>query len=211
MAGEVVALLVGAGLVGRDDVDLVLNRAGARQGLPVAQAAGRPGGGQEEYGDVLEREFADELGEAHVVADGDAAEHAVEAEGHHVFACSEILALAARREQVRLVIRGDFCARAVEDVAGIVDLAFAPVGDRAADDVHAVRARELGEHRARLLAVEVRVHGDRLRVEAEPPELGQHEHVGLCAHGLCDHAAQRLDIIIGPGESDRHLQNRDFH
>lgn len=62
VAGEVVALLVGAGLVGRDDVDLVLNSAGARQGLPVAQAAGRPGGGQEEYGDVLEREFADELG-----------------------------------------------------------------------------------------------------------------------------------------------------
>ena len=41
MAGEVVALLVGAGLVGRNDVELVLNRAGARQGLPVAQAAGR--------------------------------------------------------------------------------------------------------------------------------------------------------------------------
>ena len=47
VAGEVVALLVGTGLVGRDDIELVLDGAGARENLPVAQAAGGPGGGQE--------------------------------------------------------------------------------------------------------------------------------------------------------------------
>ena len=135
MSGQLLVVIGHAGFVAGYDEDLVLDRTGADQRLPMDQPAHWPGGRQEKYADTLERQPTDQLREAHVIADGQPAADPVELKRYHVVTGREIGRFATGREEVGFMVGRHQPAGSVKDIAGIEYLCTDGVGDCAADDV----------------------------------------------------------------------------
>src|SRR5919199_2080424 len=105
VAAEVIPPLR-AGGVGRHHEALVLDRAGTHENLPVLQARMRPLGGQEHQQRSIVHQAAEQLGEAQVVADGQARPSPRSAANHNLVARGDETVLVHDRERVELLIAG---------------------------------------------------------------------------------------------------------
>ena len=85
---------------------LVLYRPGLGQSIQMRNPHKRPLADHEEHVQTLNGHGPGKLGEAHVIADDDAASEAIQDEGACVVAFAEELVLLHRREQMCLVILG---------------------------------------------------------------------------------------------------------
>src|SRR5437764_2452954 len=102
VAAEVVASLR-AGGVGRHHDALVLDRAGAHENLPVLQTRMRPLGGQEHQPRAIVHQAAEKLGEAQIVADGQARPSPRGVADHDLVARAAETLLGHERERVELL------------------------------------------------------------------------------------------------------------
>ena len=210
MAERAAAVLVRAALCGRDDVALVLDRAGAQQQQPVRQAGGVGERGRHEQ-HVARRahQAAVQLGKAQVVADRQAGAPAALLEGDRRVARLEHARLVVgflavvEGEQVDLVVAGQARAVGAVDAAGVAHAARRLRRDRqrAADQRDAVLARGVGQE-ALDRAVAVGLGDVELGVVAQAHQaevFGQRHPLRAGLRGLRDEAAGGGQVAVDVG------------
>ena len=155
----------------------------------------------------------DQLADADVVADDQAAGHAVQLEVAELGAVLEEVVLAGGGKQVDLVVLSDLVALAIEHAGGVVDLAVGTqVGDGTGDDVHAVLLSQGGEDFLHLGAVLVRQLGQVLAgEEAHVPGLGKGDHVGVGLGGLANQLDGVGEVLLGGAQLHVHLDHSNSH
>ena len=196
-----------AGGVGRHHDALVLDRAGAHENLPVLQARMRPLGGQEHQPRAIVHQAAEKLGEAQIVADGQARPSPRGIADHDLVARGDETVLVHDRERVELLIaRHEPALRAHHD-QDVMDV-IAVAQQRRACHGHAVRACEVAHGRDRVKRAG-RVHlGGRAQRQAGRPQLRQHHQVAATSCAFTDGARSGLHVALRLIGGHRHLGNR---
>ncbi|GAA3054837.1 hypothetical protein GCM10020000_41280 [Streptomyces olivoverticillatus] len=182
---------VGAGGAAGQDVGLVLHGAGAGEERPVVAALRGPARGDDEDLGALVDQGAEELGEAQVVAGGQAQRRLRQPYGDRFGARAHHDGLAlVEAEAVDLAVGAHEIARGREDQGGVVERALGvPFADRAGVQPDARVPRGVRHGLGRGSVQRLRLGGEGLVGEGpDRPELGQHHQIAaaLCAHELRD-------------------------
>ena len=197
-----------ADLVGGEDEDLVLDRPGPQQHLPVVAAGGRgEGRGHRDQAGAAHGEDPVELGEAQVVADGQAdVGQLADRRDDDLRARLLVLGLAVGDaadvdvEHVDLAVDGEVGAVGADQHRGVEGLLPGPLGDAPGEQVDAELARPLAGG-AEAGAVERLGAGEqRLAAGEQVPLLRQRDELGAVGGGGADEAlggGEVASLLVG--------------